>query len=519
MSSTFTPDDRPYLLYTPFYAPTEKGDVWAVALSNRTATLVTSAISICIAVITLFLWDIIRYVALSFKSSVLCRRFVAQAVIWNSTEPWGAFKELVTHSYQCVPPAPARRSLSGWRDAIYSLSFAVVAIVIYGGSAATGTFLPTQIQFDTVAPARPSAVYYPDLLTDPASFLLAYSFLYPSALRAYTKAITASIETQSLVKTTFQKIGTTEGGDQVLRLTYNYSLTGTDLGIQFGSDLTLEVHGSCVTEYRWSIEDPKMSEFDAYQLWGDPSQVFLIPLDNASIQHPPRASIRFHPGSINQYELDGNISFAFLAWTAHRASISKASDPWYATELGQQGYTVPYGAKFWIKRRRPALSCWEQNAWTYRGQRYPSVGSLREAPAMRVPPVLLDVLEAALVPSKLGLLGNQLQDTILQTYDKSPNGVIDAAKSSLESSVKLLILASYIATRDALVDTTQFGRIQRLPNLFQGSDGNPRNGADGFVVSKPGVQTFSIASMIILTTVMVTMLLLRFVAYPRYVPA
>ncbi|RYP55082.1 hypothetical protein DL770_010940 [Monosporascus sp. CRB-9-2] len=515
MASLFTPDERPYLLYRPFYAPTETGNIWAIAFSNRSGAVVTAALSICIALIALCLWDLVRVIALLFESSPSCRRFVAQATIWNCPDPWVAFQQLARHSYLCIPPPTARRFLPGWRDALFGIIFAIAALAIYGGSAAMGTFLPVLIQFGTVAPARPSAVFYPALPdpTDLAGILLHWSLLVPMALRALANAEVASLELQSRLKTAFDETGTTDQGDPEVRFAYNYSLTGVDLGLQFGSDLTFAVDGSCETAYEWSADDPEEANRDIYQLWGDPHLIIGVPLDVYSTQQLPSTSFAVHPDSHQHYNESGNTSFAIIPWTAHRSSITEGSDVWFVTETINSSVPRPFNASFWMKRHRPALSCWQRDKWSYRGQTVRSVYDLRSIPDIKIPLVLLRVLEDLQIPRFIRI-GNMLGQQILLSRSGSPNGVIDASRSSLESSMALLALASYIASRDVLLETTQFGDFQQWSNLFRGPDGAPADGADGFVISRPDVQTFSIVGMIILTALVAALLLLRFVVYP-----
>ncbi|RYP32763.1 hypothetical protein DL768_011127 [Monosporascus sp. mg162] len=519
MASLFTPDERPYLLHRPFYVPTDTGNIWAIAFSNRSGAVVTAALSICIALIALCLWDLVRVVALLFESSPSCRRFVAQATIWNCPDPWVAFRQLATHSYLCIPPPKARRFFPGWRDALFGFIFAIAALATFGGSAALGTFLPALIQFGTLAPPRPSAIFYParSAPDDPAGILLTRSLLAPMARRAFANAEIASLELQSRLKTEFHETRTTNQSEPGVRFAYNYSVTGVDLGLQFGSDLTYAVYGSCETAYEWSLDYPGEQDSDVYQLWGLPGRVYYVPIHPYSIQRAPSLGVYSHPYADEQFFESGNVSFAVIPETAYRNSITEGSDVWYVTETNNSTNSsniAGFNAGFRIRRHRPALSCWQLDNWNYRGQTVYSASDLANIPDIKIPVVLLNVLESALGVSKFAQLCDMLGDSILSSQSASENGVIDANRSSLESSMTLLALASYIASRNILVETTQFGYFQGWPNLLRGLDGSPVDGADGFVISRPDVQTFSMVGIIVLTALVAASLLLRFVVYP-----
>ncbi|KAJ8131585.1 hypothetical protein O1611_g2041 [Lasiodiplodia mahajangana] len=504
MADVYTPvADFSYLLLRPFYAPTDKGAVWAIAVSTNSGALITAALSVVFLVIFMCLWNLACFIALLCPGKGTRSRYAALVTIWNSNDAWFAFRELVKYTIHF-------RSNKG--NLAYGLTFATCALVIFGGSLVLGIIGPSLIQINNVAPVRPSIVYYPvqPTLNNPTDLLKDFGLRAPSFLRALGSVEAAQVTKRNRVKLNdVPYLPPWNGTEPVSQLNYGYNITGSELGLQHGADLKLEVTGSCTTEYGWL--DPRQdNSTDLYYLWGlNRHDInFSVPIDNISIQNAPKASFLYHPDAPKQYLDSGNSSFAIFAWSAHRASISTSSDPWYATENGSPGYNTPYQAKFWVKRGRPALSCWQHDQWTYKRQAVKTVIDLKDLPGMKIPQVLLNVLVRVLATPMLVTLGNASGDTALRSRTTSPNGVIDASASSIKSDLERLLVASFVATRNIFVDATMFASSDKLGNIFQGANGQPEDGAGDFVVTSPSIQTFSLVGIIVLFVVLVALLLI-----------
>jgi hypothetical protein len=165
-----------------------------------------------------------------------------------------------------------------------------------------------------------------------------------------------------------------------------------------------------------------------------------------------------------------------------------------------------------MKRHRPVLSCGEKNSWTYAGRAVTSVLNLKTTPGMKIPAVLLDILETTLGGGPMVVrLGNASGDSALRSRTTSPNGVIDAGASSMFADMERLILASYVATRSLFTDAVMFGGAgpTDYANVVEGPDGQPREGAGHFVVSSPDIQTFSLTGIVTLAVILLVLILLN----------
>ncbi|KAI1822944.1 hypothetical protein F4861DRAFT_512488 [Xylaria intraflava] len=505
MADIYTPPpDSSYLFFSPFYMPTDSGSIWAVACSNNSGTIITAAISVVFTVIFVSLWNLICFIAMLFPGKHWRRRrLVALVALWNSNDAWFAFRELSSYAAHYF-----KRST---KDFVYGLTLATLALIVYGGSLALGIVGPTLVQVGNVAPVRPSSVYYPSTPkeNDYPGLLKEFGLRAPSVLRALGSVEAAMVTTRSKVNLYENtNYGVWKNGEPIHLFKYNYSLTGIDLGLQQGAGLELTVEGSCITEYGW-ISDNSSTKKDSYNLWGMESQRFDVPIDPYNIQSAPKASFMSHPDADNQIRNDGNSSFAVVVWSAHRASISEGSDPWYATEPRNSTVQAFYNAQFWMKRSRPVLSCWQQDRWRYGSFAVKSILELNNIPGSKIPRVLLNVLRAALTTPVLARIGNASGDSALRSRTTSPNGVINAGASSIHDDIERLLVASYVGTRNVFVDSTMFQTDGSWKNLVLGDNGRPSAGAGNFVVASPNIQTFSLVGIIVLLVVLAVLLLLQ----------
>ncbi|KAL8372582.1 hypothetical protein RB595_002091 [Gaeumannomyces hyphopodioides] len=403
------------------------------------------------------------------------------------------------------PEYPYKRSSWKW-DCTYGFLLAAIALTVFGVDKAMGVVVPGLVVLGAVAPADPDSVYYPVPSggdTDPAGSLRTFGLKAPAVMRALGSVEAAGATFRSKIRISTDTIGQWNKTESMHRVTYNYNVTGSDFGLQQGSILRVQVNGSCTTEYGWLREERPAADF--YSLW-DGKLNFSIPIDNISIADAPKASFLI-PGDANvQYVRTGNMTFAILIWSAHRASISMGSNPWYATELRGAAPNAPYQAGFWIKRRRPVLACWQKDTWSYGDQTVTSVYDLKRLPGIKIPAVLLKVLEAAFATPLIVRLGNASGDSALRSRTTSPNGVIDAGASSISYDMERLIMGSFVATKNVFIDTTMYESNAGWPNMMQDSSGQAAAGAGDFVVTTPEVLTFSLTGLITLASLLVFLL-------------
>ncbi|KAM5352952.1 hypothetical protein ACJ41O_005674 [Fusarium nematophilum] len=397
----------------------------------------------------------------------------------------------------------------------------MVAFVAFAGGLAAGIVVPSKVEIGHVARVDPSTVFYPVQANGPDQILKQFGLQAPAIMRSLGSVEAAKVTLRKEVSVEYNdRYPATRDKEAVASLTYGYSLTGVDMGLQKASELKLVVDGFCMTEYGWVVDDNKNEDkWDLYELWGEDSQQQVVYVDGDDIYNAPKAAFFVRPKAAELVK-ESNVSYAVLIHSAHRASISRSSDPWYATEERRDkdedgnAEDIPYDANLWMKRQRPVLSCWEQNRWTYQGQDVESVYKLREIQGIKIKEVILDVLQAALGGGPMiARLGNACGDSALRSRTTSPKGVIDAEASSMYSDMERLILAAYVASRSIFTDATMYGVRDDYRSIFSGSDGEPRDGSDDFVVSSPNITTFSLNGIIAVTSILGILMLANFATW------
>ncbi|KAJ4197285.1 hypothetical protein NW759_016335 [Fusarium solani] len=523
MADIYTPPpDYSYLLQKGFSMPSHNGDRWAVSFSNNGATIMAAALSVIVTVSFLCLWNLIAFFGLLFDGKPTDgkptrRRYVAMVMLWNSNHPWFAFKALLDYSIQCMKHPTTSAPTTSKNDLWYGFCFCLVAFAAFTGSLVMGIFAPSLVQIGNVAPVRPNTVFYPVTPSPdrPVEALQEFGLRAPAVMRSLGSVEAAKVTLRSRVLIDYDdSYSPARNGDTVASLGYTYNLTGAEMGLQKGSDLALDVEGFCITEYGWAAEvSEKAAEVaDYYYHWnkkGKDTFTWVL-LNNNDILNAPKAAFLIHPDGSDQMVKDSNVSYAVIVHSAHRSSITESNDPWYVTESRptENVTEAPYDAKFWMRRERPVLSCWEKSNWRYGKHTVDSVYGLKDIPGMKIKEVLLDVLEAALgTGPMIARLGNASGDSALRSRTTSPNGVINAQASKMKDDMERLILAAFVATRSIFTDTTMFGQPDDYTSVFTGPDKQPRDGSGNFVVSSPDIQTFSLTGIVTLVVILGALML------------
>lgn len=518
MADIYTPPpDYSYLLSERFMMPSYSGDRWAVALSNKSAAIMAAALSVLVTVSFLFLWNLIAFAGLLFDGDGSRRRYVALVTLWNSNDPFCAFKGLLSYSWQCWRQNHGHNRTASRNDLWYGFSFCLLAFLAFAGALAMGIWAPSLVQIGNVAPVRPSTVFYPQTPTSgrPVEELQDFGLRAPSVMRSLGSVEAADVTLRSRVNLEYKDGYEARKEGAVASLGYTYHLSGVEMGLRDASGLSLDVEGFCITEYDWLDEERGDSKLEWYNLWKGTkfNQSTYVPINAIDILRAPTAAFLNRADSNDQMLKDANTSYAVLIYAAHRSSITESDDPWYQTESRPTLGPAPFYPKFWMKLHRPMLSCWEKSNWKYNGHSATSVFDLKRLPGMKIKEVLLDVLETALGTSPMIVrLGNASGDSALRSRTTSPNGVINAEKSGLQDDMERLILAAFVATRSIFTDATMFGKPD-YDNIFTGPDKQPRPGSGNFVVSSPDIQTFSMTGIVSLVVVLIVLMVANSIAW------
>ena len=513
--------DGSYLTLQQFTVPTEDGDVWAMAFSNSAATILAAALTIFITTACLSLWTTVCFIALYFSKSMSWGRYIAFVTLWNSNDPWFAFRHMASNSMAVW------RQKGNRRDAWYNFTIAFIAFVIFFGALAAGIVGPSYLEVGNFAPVRPSMVYYPapQRQDDNEGLFRRFRLLASTGRRAIGVAYGASELSNSKVELS----GTASEG-----LNYKFKINGVDFSLQHLNELSVTVEGSCKTAPEWYDEELSTEDYnpntDPHRFWGNDSYAIFIPhyKDEVRTSRSPRLYVLNHPEVAQQFETDDKMRFALGVDSVHHQSYTRSSDPWYTTEQvppkeensaddddnsenNEEPPTDEEGLPdFHVKRGRPMLDCWERNTWAYKGR---DIGTFRHLngpgslDGPDIPPSVLQVFSDWFTEPTVSFATLLAGDSALLCGTTGTFGMIDANDCSVDKDVGFLVHAAHESIRSAFTNTILFRNTGNHPNAFrQDGGGAPVPAASQIVVSGPEVRAFSLIGVITVCCAMVVFL-------------
>ncbi|KAF8534978.1 hypothetical protein BDD12DRAFT_808943 [Trichophaea hybrida] len=246
-----------------------------------------------------------------------------------------------------------------------------------------------------------------------------------------------------------------------LELSYNYTITGEDLGLQLVHLLRYTVHGKCETRYDW-LNHTDSEVDDIYGLWGNfsPSAYRLTTVPVASeARYPPYLQIIPRSGiSTAASKTTNGYEFAIVPFTSHRISTHRnTKDPWYFTEnntADTDRYTKLSNASYQIQRGRPPMFCWQKDTYSLGKHEVSDVVDLPKLPGLHLSPFLRDfVFPVELAEPPIVQIANNLGYDSTSSPTDINRKVINASYGNSEEDLTRLIQISYVSSREIVRNT------------------------------------------------------------------
>ncbi|MCJ1268264.1 hypothetical protein MMC22_008151 [Lobaria immixta] len=447
-------DPASYILWKRFAMPMEHGSIDAIAVKSSMADRLNSAYTILLNIVILQIWALIVlagvFVSLRVKKPTHNNTMII-AGIWNTESPVGILKLTATYFWK----------LKSWE----LLPWILVAIIFLVIGYAFPIHVAPSIIIGHAAPVSPTAIYIPKHLPNQTLEERTETFALevPAALRAAGSVQPTDSSIGSLISVDeLETSEILENGERLARIGYRYSVSGLDFGLQRYPDLFFHVEGSCVTEYDWITFD-KLGT-NVYHLWNNSATVI-----NVSSIHDGRKPLVFFQ---TPYVLDD--------------SKSTSTNTSFAAVISSYGRLMIQA--FPIKSNEEGRRC--------------RAGRMTSGP-------IGDITVPTICGPKIVNLATKLGATALQSGSTALGSILDAGSASIHSDLERLVLASYIATKNVLTDTTLIP-TGTIPNLVEDSNGNIFPGVADFVVRSSSVSTLSIRALIIFPMLSVALLLIVF---------
>ncbi|KAH8589837.1 hypothetical protein B0O99DRAFT_522428, partial [Bisporella sp. PMI_857] len=475
------------------------GGVPAISIKSSSFPILIAAYSILIQIIFASLWQFLANFVLLFHAlwgyNAGRAGYVALVAFWNSSNPWTATTTMGNFLCQVIIHGGNGR-VSGPEKFHGFVLFLLSTTIAFGGIAAS-ILIPNAMSLGPAAPVHPKSVFLPEFEDIASSSSIRIGRLNaPAILRALGsteafKDVTARKNVDT-VKTTLPSSNATHPRQ---RYDYGYNITAREFGLQAPLDFSLQVQGSCITEYNWlrpvpDIADP--ANYNGYVPFGiDPVEPLLLdPTDNVTVLRTrPSMGIEYH--SSNADLTITNRSFALIPQLAHVGSITASTDPWYLTE--------PFGSEtagflgYRVKSGRPAMSCWEESLLCL-GETCTSVDGINKTPL----PKGLRIIVATkfCLPVLTSIIVSSGPAALKSVAGIGGTGFLDCASSALKDDLDRLVLAAYLNSREVFRETALLGPQAGMSNRLESANGDLFPGSADFVMMTGDVIAISISSLI-----------------------
>jgi hypothetical protein len=510
--TSLNPVRETYMLWRRFRMPTQHGSKDAVAVEVKVGNQLISAYTFMLEHIVLLAWSIFVLLGLLISIKKYTHDHPSRPMsmdIWRKrASPFDILKLAFRHFRK---EKSTRWLIVPW------LAIAVAFVVV---KYTVPIIFAPYIQIGSAAPVRPEAIFVPSRngtdgdITDQASDLLTmevFELQVPSALRSAgnVDSVMNNKKTNGSVSVNQPEIlQVLDNGEQVMRIGYQYNVTGLDLGLQYHPDLTLNVEGSCITDYTWwsfsDFDNPAFpgAYIDVYNIFNDPNNTQAVSKYDGG---PALAYFSANP----PIDTPTNATWCAIVSSVNRSSYWPSTDPWYRTGrnplLAENPQTAGL-APLMVMPQRPALSCWQNDVWAYRGHTG-DISHLDAIPGLELPLGIRTILVDALGAPMIFTLGSYLRASSLKSASTADSGIFDANSSSIFNDLQRLVFASYIATVNTLTETTLYPPdVDFLNDVTY--NGDLLDGTADFVVFSNDVVTLSVRALIIIPTVALTLWIL-----------
>jgi len=482
-----------------FLMPTDSGGIPAVAVSQRASVYVSGAYTILMFLIFMVGWNLILVVIMAFQSASDQHRDTPLVALWNSGESMGAMMLLSSYGKGVIHRDTKVGGMK-WEsgDLKWGLPLVFLALAMVLGKAAAGVLVPAQLAMGNVAPVAKDAIFYPDVASNTqdnhnsSATAGLDSLKVPSALRALGAIEVA--EDRALKRVL---IDHETSGDSA-RLSYDYNVTGVDMGLQSDPKLKLMVKGSCRTDDTWLLNSTDQG--DTYRLFGGNDTLEVKYQTEVGL--PPMVNFQINTNAGG----GSNVSYAMIPNTGGLYSHTSGQDPWYATDKGGENVSAAYQ----VRRKRPALSCWEAKTWHLNGKEVDG-SKLDTLPGLKLHKLWVrKVFPSEFRDPRVVTVGKAAGPFALKSasYAEAPEFILDAGASTIVQDLKRLVLASWVSSGGVLRDTTTYNRGQ-MGNLAEGEKGDVEAGSAKFVLRSGDVVTFSVRVLISVPAVLLFLFLVK----------
>jgi len=504
--------DSAFRTWEVFHFPRKDDSVKAVAVSRDTGQYLTACYTILLTLIIVMIWNFIVLMILAFYNvdenstdDTEKHRGMAVVGLWNASEPLKALMFMAEYISAVI-------STEQWPKVIgpaFGLLFITLCCFVAGN--AVSIVVAGKLEVGNLAPARPSSVYIPDIRSsnneDRARF---QAILGPATLRALGSSEAAGVTVRDRLNIVAKSPATAPSDfNPHFTLSYNYSITGRDMGLQNFPLLRQDVTGNCETDYNWFDRYDSGKDEEVYYPWDNQQAGYTVPRTGEA-NSPPRVQAILDPSiPTNPKAFPSQRRFGIIIYSVGRSSYRSSTDPWYYTEPIQNVSTSdrdPPRNK--VRVNRPPLSCWQNDTWTYNGRTYKNIFEASDALEGVFPLGWRQLLQFQFTLPKITSVANSAGASALTSSMTYVGSGFDAAAATVEDEMNRLLVATFISSSHIFRDTVMIPPQDGTKNLANGPNGQPQNGVANFVVSTPQVTALRFSILVAVPATFLALMLL-----------
>ncbi|PMD66206.1 uncharacterized protein K444DRAFT_472383, partial [Hyaloscypha bicolor E] len=438
-------------------------------------------------------------------------RFIGLIAFWNAHDPWSAVYLMTSYVWNRGKPTATGNDF--WLGMLLLLTAFLLAV----GGIVAGIFYTDSLQIGQAAPVHPASVFLPNIELfqgDLATALRYQAAGAPSVLRALGSAESVDDNTrrQSVSIGAPRQLPDSNETHPKYSMDYSYTITAADFGLQTHRGLVHNVKGRCETTYDWlhplDVEGSWPGSMEVYYPWDDTASA--VPVDGP--MWPVRGHLELaaitQPQSLEGYS--SNQTYALIIKSANVQSYSSTTDPWYFTERidslnSNLSKEVTITAPYRVKPGRPALSCWQNTEFCFRGACSSRLFENHRADRQNISEGLRDIFTTQFANPMIVSIGLAAGVSALRSFVGSVRGtMIDAASAKMQDEVTRLVLAGYLASKEVLRDVTLMQRGD-FENFLLDDKGNPKPGAADFVIKTGDVVSVRLDLLILAPVICVVL--------------
>lgn len=454
-------------------------EIWVVAYTILVGLIFTAACYLATAI-----------VLTTFRLGTSGTRQAILVSYYNGGGPSGTILPMIGYVWNAL-----RRCRRGGKPAVdwetfrASSGLLLLAVSLLSADVITKFFLGGKaLVVANIAQANPEAIFYPAYHTTDTtgtarisslSIVDAVKTLVPEAIyQANARKTNAQQRISERVNFKYTPLpdgqllsdGSRQNGTGA-RFTYEYSITGFEMGLRDAPKLVYRVRGACATYHgsdgiisdSFIFPDPGgPTEYeDIYPFPGAAKNwVNKVYLSRENYTAPWAAYLMREDAEVLKEEPQyGGYAFMIVPHVAWRQCIEPSSkpDPWYETEPNPTWVEGKnFNPRHRVKSARPALRCTQNDTFTHNGKTVNHVDKLEELPGLKLSRFLrtgvFGVEFGAPVFSKI--LGNLPFGVLASTrYFNANRRELDITRISLEDDIKGLLHTSFVYSREAVRNT------------------------------------------------------------------